>query len=61
MTSASAEYQTYYGKIKSAWKVEGGKVTLDVEIPANTKATVVVPGGETVEVGIRCLLVQLRG
>lgn len=51
LTQATAEYDTYYGKIKSSWKVTGGKVQLDVEIPANTKATVVVPGGETVEVG----------
>lgn len=51
LTSASAEYQTYYGKIRSSWKIEGGKVVLDVEIPPNTKATIYVPGGETVEVG----------
>jgi alpha-L-rhamnosidase len=51
LSSASAEYLTYYGKIKSAWKLEGGKVTLDVEIPANTRATIYVPGGEAVEVG----------
>jgi alpha-L-rhamnosidase len=51
LTSASAEYQTYYGKIKSAWKIADGKLQLDVEIPANTKATIYVPGGETVEVG----------
>ena len=51
LTSASAEYQTYYGKIKSSWKIEGGKVQLDVEIPANTKATIHVPGGDVVEVG----------
>ncbi|MEI9921520.1 MAG: glycoside hydrolase family 78 protein [Bacteroidota bacterium] len=51
LTSASAEYQTYYGKIRSSWKIENGKVLLDVEIPANTKATIYVPGGETVDVG----------
>jgi alpha-L-rhamnosidase len=51
LTSASSEYQTYYGKVKSSWKIENGKVQLDVEIPANTKATVTVPGGQTVEVG----------
>ncbi len=49
--SASAEYQTYYGKVKSSWKLDNGKVTLDVEIPANTKATIHVPGGQAVDVG----------
>lgn len=51
LTEASAEYQTYYGKIKSSWKLSNGKVQLDVEIPANTKATIYVPGGQPVEVG----------
>jgi len=51
LKSASAEYETYYGKIKSSWKVENGKVQLDVEIPANTKATIYVPGGQPVETG----------
>jgi alpha-L-rhamnosidase len=51
LAEASAEYQTYYGKIKSSWKISGGKLQLDVEIPANTKATIYVPGGETVDVG----------
>lgn len=51
LKAASAEYQTNYGKIKSSWKVADGKLTLDVEIPANTKATIYVPKGQTVEVG----------
>ena len=51
LTSASAEYNTYYGTIRSSWKIVADKVQLDVEIPANTKATVHVPGGEVVEVG----------
>lgn len=51
LQSAAAEYETYYGKIRSSWKVSGGQLTLEVEIPANTKATIVVPKGETVNVG----------
>jgi alpha-L-rhamnosidase len=51
LNSASAEYLTYYGKVKSSWKLADGKIQLDVEIPANTKATIHVPGGDTVEVG----------
>ncbi|HZY80254.1 MAG TPA: glycoside hydrolase family 78 protein [Cyclobacteriaceae bacterium] len=51
LTEATAEYDTYYGRIRSSWKVVGDKVQLDVEIPANTRATIHVPGGEVVEVG----------
>lgn len=40
---ASASLETYYGKLSNSWKVENGRVLMDVEIPANTKATVYVP------------------
>ena len=39
----SASLQTYYGKASSGWKIEGNKIILDIEIPANTKATVLLP------------------
>jgi hypothetical protein len=28
--------QTYYGKASSGWKLEGNKIIMDIEIPANT-------------------------
>ncbi|GAB3924532.1 glycoside hydrolase family 78 protein [Mucilaginibacter myungsuensis] len=43
LTSASADYNTMYGKVSSGWKVADGKFDLDVVIPANTTATVYVP------------------
>lgn len=43
LTNASASLQTYYGKLSSGWKLENGKLSLDVEIPANTTATIYVP------------------
>jgi len=43
LTYARADLQTYYGKVGSHWKIENGKLQLDVEIPANTRATVYVP------------------
>jgi len=43
LTQASSEYKTGYGLIKSAWKTTEQNITLDVEVPANTKATVYVP------------------
>ncbi|MEJ7678636.1 MAG: alpha-L-rhamnosidase C-terminal domain-containing protein [Segetibacter sp.] len=42
-TNASATLQTYYGQLSSGWKVENNRILMDVEIPANTKATVYVP------------------
>jgi len=47
-----------YGEIRSAWRKEGSRVSLDVRIPVNTSATVTVPvprgqalkeGGQPVE------------
>jgi alpha-L-rhamnosidase len=40
---ASASLQTYYGKLSGGWKLEGDKINMDIEIPANTTATVFVP------------------
>jgi alpha-L-rhamnosidase len=42
-TNASASLQTYYGKLSNSWKIENNKILMDVEIPANTSATVYVP------------------
>jgi alpha-L-rhamnosidase len=42
-TYASASLQTYYGKVSSGWKVAGDSIYLDIEIPANTSATVFIP------------------
>ncbi len=42
-TYASASLDTYYGKVSNSWKIENGNLLMDVEIPANTTATVFVP------------------
>ncbi len=39
-----AEYHSINGRIASAWRLENGALTLDVTIPANTTATVFLPG-----------------
>ena len=39
-----AWHKSPYGVIRSSWKREGGEFTLDIEIPANTTATVYMPG-----------------
>ncbi len=50
LTNASASLDTYYGKLSSGWKVEGNKLTLDIEIPANTTATVYIPASDVSQV-----------
>jgi alpha-L-rhamnosidase len=42
-TNAAASLQTYYGTLSSGWKIENSKIWMEVEIPANTTATVYVP------------------
>ncbi|WP_439696783.1 family 78 glycoside hydrolase catalytic domain [Mucilaginibacter sp. AW1-7] len=43
LTSAQAELETLYGKIKSAWSIDNGIFTLDIVVPPNTTAHVVLP------------------
>jgi alpha-L-rhamnosidase len=42
-TSASANLETYYGRVSNEWKINNGELTMNVDIPANTTATVFVP------------------
>lgn len=49
-TNASASLQTYYGTLSNAWKIDGGKTTMDVEIPANATATVYIPSSDAASV-----------
>jgi alpha-L-rhamnosidase len=43
-TRVRASHQTPYGRVSSAWTLEGGRLQLAVEVPANTRATVRLPG-----------------
>lgn len=49
ITSASGELNTPYGLVVSSWKIENNVFKLDVQVPANTSATVVLPFGATKE------------
>ena len=49
-TNAAASLQTYYGTVSSGWKIDNDKLLLDVEIPANTTATVYMPASNAVAV-----------
>lgn len=49
-THAAASLQTYYGTVSSGWAIDGSKITVDVEIPANTTATVYIPTADSASV-----------
>ncbi|MGI8950116.1 MAG: family 78 glycoside hydrolase catalytic domain [Chitinophagaceae bacterium] len=40
---ANADFETYYGMIRSHWKIDSNKIQLNVEIPVNTTASVYIP------------------
>lgn len=44
LTSARATHQSLYGQIVSGWELEGEKLTMKVDIPANTSASIHIPG-----------------
>jgi len=46
LTYVSASLDTYYGKLSSSWKINDDKLVMDVEIPANTTATVFIPADD---------------
>ncbi len=50
LTSARAELMTQYGTAVSGWKLAGGRLTLDVRVPPNTRATVRLPGATVAQV-----------
>ncbi|SFW78439.1 glycoside hydrolase family 78 protein [Chitinophaga sancti] len=43
LSYAKASLETGYGKVGVDWKINDGKFTMDVEIPANTTAEIFVP------------------
>jgi len=43
LQNASADYETIYGKASSHWRVAKDSLLMDVEVPANTTATVYIP------------------
>jgi alpha-L-rhamnosidase len=43
LTRVEAQYDAISGRIASAWRIEGDRFDLDVTIPANTRAEVVLP------------------
>jgi alpha-L-rhamnosidase len=44
LTSASAAFDTGYGRVETSWRIADGSFTLELTVPANTEALVVLPG-----------------
>ena len=51
LTSARAEHDCPYGRIRSAWRIEDGVFTLSAAIPPGTSAQIRMPDGARVEAG----------
>ncbi len=47
LTHARGELLTMYGRVASAWKLEEGQFVLDVAVPANARATVILPTSDS--------------
>lgn len=52
LANAGVEFLSLYGKIKSTWRIEGNAFVYDVTVPANTTATVTLPGTTTSQVSM---------
>ena len=46
LTHVKASHRSPYGKIESKWRKDGEKFIWEIEIPANTTATVTLPKGK---------------
>ena len=51
LTWAKGSYHSIRGEIAVSWKIEGKEFILNVKIPGNTTATVVLPNSETKKAG----------
>ncbi len=47
LTSADGEIKTYYGIIRSNWKIEKNNFNIEISIPVNTCARVYIPASST--------------
>ncbi|MDR1089463.1 MAG: glycoside hydrolase family 78 protein [Prevotella sp.] len=51
LTFCKASYNTLYGKISSGWETDkNGNFSLNIEVPANTTATVIFPGWDNASI-----------
>jgi len=50
LTSATTSYRSIHGQIETSWKKEANGLALNVTVPANTSATVLVPAAQASEI-----------
>ena len=55
LTNAGVEFNSIYGKVKSAWKLEGNDFVYEVTVPANTTATVTLPAAKADQITVNAL------
>ncbi len=55
LTNAGVEFNSVYGKVKSAWKLDGNDFVYEVTVPANTTATVTLPAAKADQVTVNAL------
>jgi alpha-L-rhamnosidase len=46
LSNAGVEFNSIFGKVKSAWKLDGTDFVYEVTVPANTTATVTLPAAK---------------
>lgn len=51
LTSASATHETPYGSASVSWTREGDQLSVEVVVPPSCRATIELPGDESIEVG----------
>jgi alpha-L-rhamnosidase len=61
INSARASLMTMHGEIKTAWNYSAHRFHLDLTVPVNTMATVYVPEGASLIMGVQAPLVQESG
>ena len=49
-TKVGAHHETVYGRVSSGWSLADGRFALTVEVPANTTATMRLPGARLADV-----------
>jgi alpha-L-rhamnosidase len=50
LTSAWTSYRSIHGRVATDWRIEADRFTLNVTIPANTTATVILPTHDAAKV-----------
>ena len=58
LNSASATVNTSYGEVSSSWKIENGMFNLEITVPANTTAIVIIPANTESELMLNGVLFE---